>query len=421
MKSAATREAMERQDKAKTALLARRQALREKLAREDEAYAQELAGKSTSREAKRAELEARARALLAKREEERLLAVEEMKYKRWCESNIEAREAASRSLAQKVEIERQAQVKERERLASEEQARRDRANAVISENWAKDAASARQLDIAARDGRNKLAQELRKQLRAREDERLARMKAEQEERARLKRQWEIEATTNNAALEEVVIRKRAMHMDLMESNAKRQLELLAALERERANDAKLLAEALQQERILDAEHAELAQRRREEDILFAKYLRQLSAERKTSLDMEDERIENERMAYEKREAETRKLAELARLELMQECTVTRARQIKEAEERRAAEEAEEAEWRKARDEDSERAREELEQKFKQARLTNVNHRLILEKQIRDKLVLARLALNADDTVDHTSTNNARYAERFAKEQNMYLF
>ena len=81
------------------------------------------------------------------------------------------------------------------------------------------------------------------------------MHAEQEERAQLKRQWAIQAAEINAAQSEDALRRREIHLEMLKSNAERQVELFAALERERAYDAQILADALENERIVDAEHA----------------------------------------------------------------------------------------------------------------------------------------------------------------------
>ena len=175
----------------------------------------------------------------------------------------------------------------------------------------------------------------------RENERRKRLHAEQEERAQLKRQWAIQAAEINAAQSEDALRRREIHLEMLKSNAERQVELFAALERERAYDAQILADALENERIVDAEHAELAQRRREEEALYAQYLQDFSRERDAQCRDDDERIENERVAHERRQENTRKLAELARMELMQECVNVRARQIKEIEEKKARKDEEE--------------------------------------------------------------------------------
>ena len=416
---------MERHERAARALTARREELREKLEREEHVYALEMANKRTNAGAKRENLEARARMLLAKREEERLKYVEDMEYKRWLESDAQAREAASLTLAQQVELGRRAQVQEHERKAIEEEERKSRLNITMAKHWAEDAERVRQLEAKAAANRKLLAKELEAQLNAREDERLKRLHAEQEEREQLKHQWAMEAAAIQAAQSEEAIRKRKIHVELLESNAERQMELFAALERERAYDAQILAEALENERIVDAEHAELAQRRREEDVLFTKYLEQFTRERQAERQIDEERIEKERVAHEKRQENTRKLAELARMELMQECADVRVRQIKEIEERRARDEAEEREWRIAQEEDFARAQIELEENLKAAKIANEQHKLTLEKQIRAKKAASTANDEQnDDFMNQIAMKNARFAERFARElseQNAYIF
>ena len=426
MKSAAAREAMERRERATRALTERREELREKLQREEHIYALELAGKRTSAGARRADLEARARALLEKREEERLKYVEDMEYKRWLETDAQAREAASLSLAQQVELGRRAQIQEHARSAVEEEERKCRLNITMAKHWAQDAERARRLDAEALAGRKSLAKELEAQLNERENERRKRLHAEQEERAQLKRQWEIQAAEINAAQSEDALRRREIHLDMLKSNAERQVELFAALERERAYDAQMLADALENERIVDAEHAELAQRRREEEALYAQYLQDFSRERDAQCRVDEERIENERVAHERRQENTRKLAELARMELMQECVNVRARQIKEIEEKRARKEEEEREWRIAQEGDFERANKDLEENLKAAKIATLKHKMALEEQIRDKKAAAFTANehHKDDFIEKVALKNAHFAERFARElsqQNAYLF
>jgi hypothetical protein len=406
------------------ALTRRRDALRVKLARETAGYEEEMARTRVSAEARRMELEARARALLAKREEERKRYAEEMAYKKWKESDAAARARARARLANEVEMGRRAQVEERKHLAMENAEREKRINATISTLRAKEIVRSDERDESMKAAREAHSRELLAQISVRERDRLERLDEQRIEQARLNAQWEEENAVEAANQRAETIRQREVQEDLLRANATRQLELLAAREEERACDARLIENAMEEERIYVEECSELVARRREEEILFQKYHEELASEQREKKEIDDVAVEEARLEYERKALAREQLEAKRREQLMKEVADGRRLQIAEAEARKRAEEEEERKWRKANEEDMELARRQLDEKLRVAAEANLRHRMELEAQIREQKSRSGDTDVSSGFVDVDVKQNERFARRFAREKqipNVYSF
>ena len=398
------------------ALTRRRDALRVKLASEEARDEEEMAGKRVSAAARRMELEARARELLAKREEERKQHVEEMTYKKWKESNETARDGARAALANEVQMGRQAQVEERRRLAVEHAEREKKINATISALRAEDSARIDERDAALKAAREAHSRALFEQMSSREHDRLASLEERRYERAQLNARWEQENAIDAANQREEALRQRQVHADLLRSNAERQLESLAALEEERACDARLVENAMEEERIHAKEHAELVARRREEEILFRKYLEELTSEKRANKEIDDVAVEEARLEHERKLRAREELEAHQREQLMKDVIDGRRQQIAEAEAKKRAEKEEELAWRRANEEDMELARRQLDEKLRMATEASLRHRAELEAQISERKSRLGDGDVSSAFVDVDVERNERFARRFAEEK-----
>jgi len=414
-RSMEARAAVKRVEAREAGLTRRRATLRERLAREAEAHAAEMAGTRASAEAKRAQLEARARELLAKREEEREKHAEEMEYRKFLESDEGAQREMREKLAREVEFGRRMQVKERRRLDQEAEEQTKQLNAVISRRFMEDSARMDDREAASKASREAHVRALREQMAACESNRMKYLEEERAERARLNAQWSEELLLDTRAKDEEVMEQRRMHAELLTANRERYSEQIQTRERERERDRELVERAMEQERIVEEDRIQSAQRRiEEEEALYRKYREDL-LRRTAQEELDDARIEEDRLKYDKKMRAREMAEEIKRKKLMEEVREGRARQIAEREAKRCAAKAEDMEWQRKNQEDMDLAQRQLDEKLRIATQANLKYRASLEEQIRRNREVAPESVEVSSRSDLGTDRNDRFVRRFAQE------
>ena len=414
-RSIEARAAVKRAEAWEAGLTRRRAALRARLAREAEPHAVEMAGTRTSAAAKRAQLEARARELLAKREEERKKHVEDMEYRKFLENDEGARREMRERLAQEVEIGRRMQVNERRKLDEEASEQTKRLNAVIARRLMEDSALMDDREAASKASQESHARELREQIAACESSRIRYLQEERVERARLNAQWSEELLIDSISRDEQAMERRRMHAELLTANRERYSEQIQMRERERERDKELVERAMEQERIFEEDRMQSAQRRiEEEEALYRKYREDL-LRRTAEEELDDARVEEDRLKYDRKVRAREMAEEMKRKKLMQEVLEGRARQIAERDTKRCAEKAAELEWQRQNQEDMDLARRQLDEKLRIATEANLKYRASLEDQIRQNREVASESVEISPRTDFGKDGDDCFVRRFAQE------
>jgi hypothetical protein len=173
---------------------------------------------------------------------------------------------------------------------------------------------------------------------------------------------------------------------------------------------------MEEERIHAKEHAELVARRREEEILFRKYLEELTSEKRANKEIDDVAVEEARLEHERKLRAREELEAHQREQLMKDVIDGRRQQIAEAEAKKRAEKEEELAWRRANEEDMELARRQLDEKLRMATEASLRHRAELEAQISERKSRLGDGDVSSAFVDVDVERNERFARRFAEEK-----
>ena len=186
-------------------------------------------------------------------------------------------------------------------------------------------------------------------------------------------------------------------------------------ERERERDRELVERTMEQERIVEEDRIQSAQRRiEEEEALYRKYREDL-LRRTAQEELDDARIEEDRLKYDKKMREREMAEEIKRKKLMEEVREGRARQVAEREAKRCAAKAEDMEWQRKNQEDMDLAQRQLDEKLRIATQANLKYRASLEEQIRRNREVAPESVEVSSRSDLGTDRNDRFVRRFAQE------
>ena len=167
-------------------------------------------------------------------------------------------------------------------------------------------------EAASKASREAHVRSLREQMAACESNRMKYLEEERAERARLNAQWSEELLLNTRAKDEEVMEQRRMHAELLTANRERYSEQIQTRERERERDRELVERAMEQERIVEEDRIQSAQRRiEEEEALYRKYREDL-LRRTAQEELDDARIEEDRLKYDKKMREREMAEEIKR-------------------------------------------------------------------------------------------------------------
>ena len=247
------------------------------------------------------------------------------------------------------------------------------------------------------------------------EDRLNHLEEDRGERARLNAQWSEELLLDTRAKDEEVMEQRRMHAELLTANRERYSEQIQTRERERERDRELVERTMEQERIVEEDRIQSAQRRiEEEEALYRKYREDL-LRRTAQEELDDARIEEDRLKYDKKMREREMAEEIKRKKLMEEVREGRARQVAEREAKRCAAKAEDMEWQRKNQEDMDLAQRQLDEKLRIATQANLKYRASLEEQIRRNREVAPESVEVSSRSDLGTDRNDRFVRRFAQE------
>jgi len=366
------------------ALNERRRKLADMLGAEQEMFQQQLEALEESPEERKARMEARATELKDKREQERLLFVRQQYERQWRMACDPLREQESKAILKATNAARAYQIGEKmKNLEMEEEE-----NRTFDDLWERDRQAKLGREEREEEARRAMDRDhkfvLDQQVKELHDSRAVERNLAIEEAVELRSQWNMER--DEAAKVEALRREvmDAAQDELHQFNKHKRNQLAASVALEREEDLSRLNAQLEMEKADEQREAMAREAMQKETRLFAEHMlmqKRAIASREADIDAAQQRELNK--AWEKRQAVWGHEQE-AREKLMAQVLHERKMQVQKKLDDVKIDKAKQAAARVRLEAELSRVNEIESQKLEEGRQTRLEHRALLENQMKDK-------------------------------------